>query len=166
MWRDQTGHTSKLGSLAEYTRPGLIVPQLQERDTAGVVNELTRILHREGCVPDVLAFYHAALNHEFLVNSATESGIAVPHARLNSVTNSGFAFGRATAPLMWGPRPSRPVEFVFLLSVPATDAAGFLQLLSALARFGQEEDLLAALRAEPSSEAIFNLFKRIRVRQG
>ena len=166
MLLDRARHAATVGSLADYTRPGLIVPHLQERDTPGVVNELTRILHREGRIPDVLAFYHAALNHEFLVNSAMDCGIAVPHARLNGVAQPSFAFGRAAQPLMWGPRPSRPVQFVFLLSVPATDAAGYLQLLSALARMGQRDELLERLRAAPSGGAIFEVFKEVRLRQG
>ena len=75
-------------SLVRYTRPALIVPQLRERDTAGVVKELSQPLQQEGCVADVLAFYHAALNHEFLVNSAIEGGIAFPHARLHGVPST------------------------------------------------------------------------------
>jgi len=153
-------------SLADFTRPSLVVPELRERDTAGVIKELSHHLHQQGCVPDLLAFYHAALNHEFLVNSATDCGIAFPHARLNGVTNSRFAFGRSPAPFLWGGKSSAPIQFIFLLAVPATDAAGFLQLLSALARLGQQEPLLARLRAEVSAEAIFKLFEQVKVRHG
>jgi len=154
------------GSLADYTRRALIIPELRERDTAGVVKELSHLLHQEGCVPDVLAFYHAALNHEFLVNSAMECGLALPHARLNGVVTSSFAYGKASAPLIWGTRPSCTVQHVFLLAVPATDAAGFLQLLSALARLGREEQLLDRLSGGRNPEAIFEFFKQIKVRHG
>jgi mannitol/fructose-specific phosphotransferase system IIA component (Ntr-type) len=143
----------------------LIVPQLRERDMAGILKELSQILHQEGCVPDVLAFYHAALNHEFLVNSATGCGIALPHARLHGVARSSFAFGRLPEPITWGARPAQAVQFIFLLAVPATDAAEFLQLLSALARLGKQESLLAGLAAESTVEAIFGLFTQVKVRQ-
>lgn len=154
------------GCLADFTRPELIVPQVRERDTAGVVKELSQVLHQQGCVPDVLTFYHAAMNHEFLVNSATASGLALPHARLNSVVRSSFAFGKSAEPFLWSGRGSAPVEFIFLLAVPATDAAGFLQLLSALAKVGQEPALLAGLRSQPSAEDIFEFFKQVKVRHG
>lgn len=152
--------------LADYTRPALIVPELRERDTAGVVKELSQVLHEEGCVPDVLAFYHAALNHEFLVNSAMDCGLAIPHARLHGVASSSFAFGRAREPFSWGTAPSSPVQFVFLLAVPATDAAGFLHLLSALARLRREDRLLSGLQDRDSAEQIYQFFKEIKVRQG
>src|ERR1051325_2779072 len=102
----ETIATESCASLADHTRPALIIPQLRERDAAGVVKELSQKLHEQKCVPDVLAFYHAALNHEFLVNSATDSGLAFPHARLKGVTESRFAFGRAAEPFLWGNRPS------------------------------------------------------------
>ena len=162
----ETVTTEFCGSLADYTRPALIVPELRERDTAGVVKELSQVLHQQGCVPDVLAFYHAALNHEFLVNSAMDCGIAIPHARLNGVANSSFAYGHTPEPFTWGSRPSSPVQFIFLLAVPATDAAGFLQLLSALARLGREDHLLAGLRTGGSVEEVFEFFKQIKVRHG
>jgi mannitol/fructose-specific phosphotransferase system IIA component (Ntr-type) len=163
MLLNETVATSLCGSLADYTHPALIVPELRERDTAGVVKELSQVLHQQGCVPDVLAFYNAALNHEFLVNSATECGVAIPHARLNGVANSAFAYGASREPFTWGGRPSSPVQFIFLLAVPATDAAGFLQLLSALARLTRE-DHMAELRLAGTADDIFEFFKSIKVR--
>jgi mannitol/fructose-specific phosphotransferase system IIA component (Ntr-type) len=160
----ETIQADACGSLADYTQPALIVSQLRERDTAGAVKELSHVLHEQGCVPDLLAFYNAALNHEFLVNSATECGIALPHARLNGVVESRFAFGRAPEPFIWGSRAGSPVQFVFLLAVPSTDAAGFLQLLSALARLSREQGLLRALHSLSSVEEIFHLFQQIKVR--
>jgi mannitol/fructose-specific phosphotransferase system IIA component (Ntr-type) len=130
------------------------------------VKELSQLLHQEACVPDVLAFYHAALNHEFLVNSAMECGLALPHARLHGVVNSTFAYGQAREPFTWGTRPSSQVRHVFLLAVPATDAAGFLQLLSALARLGREAQLLEQLSLGGTAEAIFEFFNQIKVRHG
>jgi nitrogen PTS system EIIA component len=159
-------HSSEsCASLAGYTRPALIVPALRERDTAGVIKELSEVLHQARCVPDLLAFYNAALNHEFLVNSGTDCGIAFPHARLNGVTASSFAFGHTSEPILWGTRPSQPVRFVFLLAVPATDAAGFLQVLSALARVGQTPSVLAALAEQSTADAIFQVLSEVKVRQ-
>ncbi len=153
-------------SLADHTRPALIVPQLRARDIAGIVNELSQALHREGCVPDVLPFYHAALNQELLANSALECGIAFPHARLGGIKELRFAFGRAPQPVMWGPKGSWPAQFIFLLAVPATDAAGYLHLLSSLARLGGQDSLLEELRTARDGVSILAVLKGIKLRQG
>ena len=153
-------------SLADHTQPRLIVPRLRERDTAGVISELSQAFQREGCVPDVLPFYQAALNQELLANSALECGLAFPHARLSGVKRLQFAFGRTPEPIVWGARSSWPVQLVFLLAVPATDAAGYLQLLAGLARLGQQPELLAQLRGAEDAEAIFAVLQKARMRQG
>jgi mannitol/fructose-specific phosphotransferase system IIA component (Ntr-type) len=153
-------------SLADYTRPALIVPRLRERDTAGVISELSQVLQREGSVPDVLPFYQAALNQELLANSALDSGLAFPHARLSGVKRLQFAFGRAPEPIVWGGRSSWPVQLVFLLAVPATDAAGYLHLLGTLARLGQQPEFLAQLRSADGAEAILTVLDGMRLRQG
>lgn len=147
-------------SLADYTRPGLIVPELRERDTAGIISELSKVLQKEGVVSDVLPFYHAALNHELLSNSALETGIAFPHGRLNGVKQLQFAFGRAPAPVTWCARGSWPVRFVFLLAVPATDAARYLHLLASLARLGGQPDLIAELGAAEDVAGIIALLEK------
>ena len=109
-----TVHIAAPATLADYTQPGLIVPSLRERDTAGIISELSQALQREGYVPDLIPFYHAALNQELLANSAVECGLAFPHARLSGVKRLQFALGRTPEPIIWGARGSWPVQFIFL----------------------------------------------------
>jgi mannitol/fructose-specific phosphotransferase system IIA component (Ntr-type) len=165
MFTEATVNVAAPISLADYTRPGLIVPRLRERDTAGIISELSQVLQREGSVPDVLPFYQAALNQELLANSALESGLAFPHARLSGVKRLQFAFGRTPEPIVWGGRSSWPVQLIFLLAVPATDAAGYLHLLASLARLGHQPEILAQLREADNAEAILASFQQIRLRQ-
>jgi mannitol/fructose-specific phosphotransferase system IIA component (Ntr-type) len=152
-------------TLADFTGPALVTPGLRAHDTAGVVGELSQLLQREACVPDLLPFYHTALNQELLSSSALECGIAFPHGRLSGVRHLRFAFGRLGRPINWGTGKSGPVQMVFLLAVPATDAAMYLHLLASIARLGQQPATLAALRTADSPEKILSLFGQIRMRQ-
>ncbi len=151
-------------TLAHFTRPELIAPELRAQDTAGVVGELSQLLQREGCVPDLLPFYHTALNQELLSSSAVDCGIAFPHGRLSGVRHLRFAFGRLPQPTAWGTGKSWPVQLVFLLAVPATDAATYLHLLASIARLGQQPSVLAALKTADTTEKIFSIFGQIRMR--
>jgi len=166
MLSDATTNIAAPARLADYTRPELIVPQLRERDPAGIISELSHVLHDHGWVPDVLPFYQAVLNQELLANSGLETGLAFPHARLSGIKRLQFAFGRTPAPVVWGARNAWPVQLIFLLAVPATDAACYLHVLASLARLGQQPDLLAQLRAAPDAEAILTLLETIRLRPG
>jgi fructose PTS system EIIBC or EIIC component len=150
--------------LADYTEPALLLPALRERDTAGIISELSQVLQHDGCVPDVLPFYQAALNQESLANSALESGLAFPHARMSGVKQLRFALGRVPEPVIWGGKSSWPVRLIFLLAVPATDAAGYLHLLATLARLGQQAEILRRLCNADDAEAIFELLQQIRLK--
>ena len=78
-------------TLADFTSPSLIISHLRGQDAASVIQELSQALQREKRVPDLLPFYHAALNHEFLVSSDMEAGMAFPHARLPGLKELAFA---------------------------------------------------------------------------
>lgn len=160
---DLTSNVVAAGSLADYTRPGLLVPELQERDTAGIISELSQALQREGCIPDLLPFYHAALNQELLSSSALECGLAFPHARLGGVKHLQFAVGRAYSQVIWAAKGGLPVQLVFLLAVPATDAAAYLHLLASLARLGQQPRLLNQLLRARTPEAMLAVLEKVKV---
>jgi mannitol/fructose-specific phosphotransferase system IIA component (Ntr-type) len=159
-------HLPATTSLADYTQIELIQPVLREHDTAGVIGELSQILQRHGCVHDVLPFYHAALNQELLNNSAMACGLAIPHGRLNAIKELRYALGRAEAPIAWGAKGAWPVQMVFLIAVPATDAAGYLHLLASLSKLGQATGLLNELRSAPSAAAMLTVLEKVSLRNG
>ena len=141
-------------SLADFTRCDLIVPQLHERDAAGIIGELSRVLGQSDGVPDALSFYQAALNQELLSDSTARFGMAVAHARHSGVKRLQFAFGRVPTPVVWGAKGSWPVQLIFLLAVPATESSRYFNLLSSLARLAQNPDAVAKLLAAPDAPAI------------
>lgn len=151
-------------TLADFTSPGLIIPHLRGHDAASVIQELSQALQREKRVTDLLPFYHAALNREFMVGTDMEAGMAFPHARLPALKELSFAFGRSDEPLSWGPRVARSVRLVFLMAVPATDSTQYLLLISGLARLTKEHRLVETLHAAQDTFQIIEVFRRIELR--
>src|SRR5262249_25450329 len=96
-----TSHSKSPMTLADFTSPGMIIPQLRGQEAASVIQELGYAMQREGRVPDLLPFYHAVLNREFLASTDMEAGMALPHARLPGLKELAFAFGRSDRALLW-----------------------------------------------------------------
>lgn len=151
-------------TLADFTSPGLIVPHLQGQDAASVIQELSQALQREKRIPDLLPFYHTALNHEFLVNSDVEAGMAFPHARLPGLGELSFALGRSDEGLRWGAKAIRPVRLVFLLAVPATDSTQYLSVIAGLARLAKNARLVEKLQSGQDENQMFEVFQQIELR--
>ncbi len=150
-------------TLADYTSPDLIVSQLRGEDAASVIQELSQALQREERVADLLPFYHAALNHEFLVSSDLETGMAFPHARLPGLKELVFAVGRSKVPLDWGAKNTRTVKLVFLIAVPATDSTRYLLLVSGLARLAKDHRLVEKLHAARDNFQILEALQQIKL---
>lgn len=151
-------------TLADFTAPGLVVPQLRGRDVAGVIQELGEALRNGRRVPDLRAFCQAALERERLVSTDTEAGMAFPHARLDAVHTLTFAFGRATQLLPWRPGAGASVRFVFLIAVPPADSAQYLQLISGLVRLSKDASARTALETAPATPDLVQVFARVSVR--
>ena len=151
-------------TLADFTSPDLIVPHLRGQDVASVIQQLSQSLQREKRVTDLLPFYHAALNREFMVSTDMEAGMAFPHARLPALKELSFALGRSDEPLLWGPRAARSVRLVFLLAVPASDSTQYLLVLSGLARLTKEHRLVETLHASQDAVQIIEVLRRIELR--
>ena len=153
-------------TLADFTKTGLIISHLASRDATSVIHELSLALQREGCVPDLLPFYHEALNREFLLSTDMEEGMAFPHARLSGLRELAFAFGRSDVPFAWGPGNTRPIRMVFLLAVPADGADDYLPLVSGLTRLSTNLAALEAIHRAADPDGILTAFRRIELRGG
>lgn len=153
-------------TLADFTTPSLIIPQLRGQDAASVIQELSQALQREKRVPDLLPFYHAALNHEFLVSSEMEAGMVFPHARLPGLKELAFALGRSSEPLNWGAKAVRSVKLVFLIAVPATDSTQYLLLVSGLARLAKDSQLVDKLRAAHDALQMLEALRQVKLQTG
>lgn len=153
-------------TLADFTNPALIIPRLRSRDIAGVVHELSQVLQQQGRISDLLPFYHAALNREYLVSTNTEAGMAFPHARLAELTRVSFAVGRSEQPMPWGSNTATSVRLVFLLAVPATDSTQYLPLISGLVRLARDESLLQKMFTLREPTELFGVLQHVELRIG
>ncbi len=151
-------------TLADFTAPGLIVPRLRGHDVPDTIQELSQALQRERRIPDLLLFYHAALNRELLVSTDTEAGIAFPHARLTGLKALSFALGRADRPIAWRAGAGESVRLVFLIAVPATESAQYLQLISGLVRLSKDASLMEAVREGSDAAQIYRVLERVAIR--
>jgi mannitol/fructose-specific phosphotransferase system IIA component (Ntr-type) len=151
-------------TLADFTSPGLIIPHLRGEEATSVIKELAHLLGTESRVPDVLPFYQAVLNREFMVSTDMETGMAFPHARVAGLKDVAFALGRSDEPLRWGPTAARPVRLVFLFTVPATDATQYLLLISGLVRLSKNAALVARLHAARDTFQILEVLRQVALR--
>jgi mannitol/fructose-specific phosphotransferase system IIA component (Ntr-type) len=152
-------------SLALYTDPELMIPQLRSKDAAAVIAELCSTLHRTGRVENLLPFYNEVISRELLSSTATPSGLAIPHARSPQIEQLCFVVGRSPEPVVWLGQKGPGVHLVFLFAVPENEIAAYLSLLAGFSKLTQDKLRLESLLAAPDRQAMFDVLRHTPARK-
>ena len=151
-------------TLADFTSPRLVIPDLRGQDAASAIQELSTALQRERRVTDLLQFYHSALNREYLCSTVTEPGWAMPHALVKGLDEPSFVLGRCAPPMTWMKSDRQQVSLVFLFAIPETDARAYMNLIYGLARLSKAPRLVEQLLEARDTFEIFNVLKQVKLR--
>jgi mannitol/fructose-specific phosphotransferase system IIA component (Ntr-type) len=152
-------------TLADFTSETLIIPELASRDMTGVIRELSSAFSSLGAGWDAALLNKAAFEREQQMTTAMPFGAAFPHVRSAACPRLQFAFGRSSKPFTWGAPGALSVNLVFLNAVPATEATGYLKLVSAMSRLGRETVMLQQFKSASSAPELFKLLSQIPVRK-
>ncbi len=89
------------------------------------------------------------------MGTGTGSGVAIPHARLETLAKPVLTFGRSIPGLEWDSPDGLPVHLIFLLLTPVQDDGLQLQILAALARGMSSEEARKQLAQAESGQQVW-----------
>lgn len=156
--------TPTLNTLANFTSPALIVPELRRRPASDVLVELCSVLNQQGRLNEPAVFLNAVIKRESICPTSTAPGWALPHARLPGITQLSFALARSAQPLVWFGEGSIRPQMIFLFAVPEAEASTYLSVVAALAKLSQNAGLLEQLRTAPNAQAMFEVLHKVPLR--
>lgn len=147
-------------TLADFTRAELCLPNLQGRDPAAVLSELSGALEREHRVPASLSLFNVALNQYFFANGDTIGAAAYSLGRLASLHTTTFAVGQAREQFWWR-NGCAPVYLVFLIAAPPDDSSAEAAIISGVKRLVEDPATMRTMQASGSSSRMFAALARI-----
>jgi mannitol/fructose-specific phosphotransferase system IIA component (Ntr-type) len=150
-----------LETLADYTSPELMVPELRNDTASAVIAELCSTLQQDGRLIDSATFYDAVMARELLSPTAIPPGWALPHARLKALTRLSFALAHSSKPFTWLGDSGARVQTVFLFAVPKMEAKAYLNLIAGIARLSQNAVLLEKLRRARDPKTMFDVLGEV-----
>ncbi len=106
----------------------------------------------------VLAGLHA---REAIGSTGFGRGVAIPHARAESLSRPAAVFLKLAAPVDFDAADDVPVDLVFGLISPQNAGVGHLHALAAISRMMRDEGMRKALVDAPGSEALFSLLSNV-----
>lgn len=145
--------------IADILRPEDVVLDLRAADKPRVVEELAR-RSAELAGIEASAISDVLNARERLGSTGMGAGIAIPHARLPSLTRPIGLFARLRQPVEFDAIDGQRVDLVFLLLLPAQAQGDHLNALACVARKLRDDQVKAELRKAHVSDQVYAILTR------
>ena len=120
----------------------------------------------EGCYDlNATNVIEALIEREGLGPTGVGHGIALPHARLESVKSVCGIFLRLEKPLNFDAVDRQPVDLVFALLAPQTQGVDHLKALALVARTMRDPEVCAKLRANGDPSTLHAILTEVQANQ-
>jgi PTS system nitrogen regulatory IIA component len=143
--------------LTEYISKECIISNLKSNDKIHAIKELARLLQKKGKIDDLENALERVIERESFDSTGIGLGIAIPHARINTVDRLVCAVGRKRDGMEYRSIDGKPVHFIFLILYPPADSHKYLYFISSLSRLVLNENLVERLMEAPNSTSMYKV---------
>lgn len=143
--------------ISELLMDNFINLELDASDKNEAIDKLSTMLCSSGKVNDQSNFVNAVLERERLGSTAIGAGIAIPHARANTVNEVSIAFARSQNGIDFNSVDGDPVHLIFLLAAPIESGSLYLKLLARISRLLRYQDLIEDLKKATTKEEVIKI---------
>jgi PTS system nitrogen regulatory IIA component len=127
---------------------------IDKTDKLSVLTELAAKSLSLKHVKDPDDFYSALVERESLMSTGIGLGVAIPHAKLESIDDFFVATAVLRHPVEWDSLDHKPVRLVFLIGGPDGSQGAYLELLAQIMLVIKSEERLKKLTAAATAEDV------------
>lgn len=142
-----------MSTLGELLLPNAVVARARWQGRKQVLSEMSGLMARALGL-DPREVYEAVQERERLGSTGVGEGVAIPHARIESLTRPVGGFARLLEPADFEAIDERPADLIFMLLAPTDAGADHLRALARAARVFRQERIRFALRQAQTDEAV------------
>jgi len=134
---------------------------LESATKTEAIDALVDAIGRNGPVSDLEAFRKSVHDRERVVSTGIGLGVAVPHAKVDSVSEFFVAIGLSAAGIDWDAIDQQPVRLVFLIGGPVNDQQTYLQILSKIVLVIKSQKLRENLLAAQDPAEVMTVLSEV-----
>ncbi|MEG1479982.1 MAG: PTS sugar transporter subunit IIA [Kiritimatiellia bacterium] len=142
-----------------FSKEDIVIEQMVHSPYNLVHGLVSRIVKNHLPNTEIDPIVDAVLHRERTSATVIGEGVALPHARIENLTRPYLAVGIYPAGLSFADTPT-PVRLIFLLLVPESQPARYLQILRALANLLRDPDAVNRLSEMSDVESVMHFFRR------
>jgi len=148
--------------ITDFLSKKAIITDIKSVKKEDVIKELADALINAGEIEkrDRNKLIEALIVREALGSTAIGQGVAIPHAKCDSVTKLVAAFGLSKKGVDFDSLDGEPAHIFFLLVAPQDSAGPHLKALARISRLLKDKYFRDSLRACTDAESIINIVAR------
>ncbi len=133
--------------------------ELQHTTKAEAIKELAELLRTSRHLKDFDAYLKAVLEREEVGTTGIGDGIAIPHARTDTVVDFVVAVGRSTKGIEFDSVDGKPVNLMILMGTPLGKLGEYLRVLAHLCYLLKRKGFFESVMQAPDIAAVVKLFR-------
>jgi PTS system fructose-specific IIC component len=145
--------------LTEVMGEDLVIVELKSKEKEDAIREMALRLKQTGIIKDENAFIGAIIDREKIESTAVGEGIAIPHARSDTVDGLAVVFARCEEGIDFGALGGKPVRLMFMIACAPEITKGYLQILARIARLCKNGKMKDALMKARDCKEVMGLIK-------
>ncbi len=145
--------------LSGYLRKELIKLDLGATVKKEAIEELGAVIKGAKEVTDYESFLKGVFEREALTTTGIGNGIAIPHARTDTISQFVIAFGRSEKGVEFESLDGQPAKLIFLMGTPTKEINQYLKLLARLTSLLKRESFRESLLQAGEAKEIIEIFE-------
>ncbi len=133
------------------------VTDLKSTSKDGAIMELVALAARSPSVQNAEKLQEAIFEREGIMSTGIGLGIAIPHAKIRSVSDFVVAIGRSREGIEFNALDQKPVHIIVLIAGPSQEQQRYLEILAGVTLRLKSDDIREAVLAAQSAEEIIHV---------
>jgi len=146
-------------NIGHYLLKGAVEVNLKGTTKWEAIEELSDLVAEQMKDLDREKIVSAVMEREKTMGTSLEKGVAIPHARLESLQMPVIAFGRSRLGIDWDSRDGHLTRLIFLILTPAEDEGMQLQILAAVARYMSQPNVHVKMMGMNDTGKVYDALK-------
>jgi fructose-specific phosphotransferase system IIA component len=146
-------------TLVDLISPEVVKVPLVSKNKPAVIRELVEVLKDAGRIHDVESVLEAINKREEQGSTGLELGIAVPHAKSDSVKSITIAIGVSPEGIDFNSFDGKPSHLFFLMLAPPNQSGPHIEALAEIAKLSRSRAFCEALIHSRAPEDVVELFR-------
>ncbi len=124
-----------------------------------ILNEMSDILVKNSFIKDKKQLINKLLERESIETTGIGHGVAIPHARTESVDGLAMCFAISDKGIDFHSLDNKPVNIIFLIASNEENKNNYIKLLARISRICRKESFREKIIKASSSEDVLAIFK-------